>query len=319
MPLSKFLTVDRIEFVVTYRCNSRCKHCQIESNQRSFHPKAIDKELAAQIVRDVAAAYSPRSIMTFGGEPLLFPDVVCAIHATAKAHGIDKRQVITNAGWPRSKEDFRAVAFKLAESGITEIDISVDYFHQEYIPLSTVEQNVRSLVEAGIGRLRWNPCWVVSKEHDNKWNRRTKSVLQALAHLPADESEGNIVQPVGNAITWLRDYLPPKTPLPEGSCGDMPYTGRLDQVSSISVGPDGSIAVCDEFFVGNAAQRSVIELLQRYDPYQILEMKALLDGGVARLADLAHDRGVDLDPNGYFSVCDMCRSIRRKWKRAERC
>ena len=310
--MNRFLTVDRIEFVVTYRCNSHCKHCQVGQDKRVSQPTVIDEELAAQIVRSIAPVYSPRSIMTFGGEPLLFSDVVCAIHAAARANGIGQRQVITNVGWPRSEMEFREVAFKLADSGVNDICISVDCFHQEYIPLSVVERNVQCLVDAGIGRLEWNPCWVVSKEHDNPWNRRTQAILLALAYLPVAESDGNIVQPEGNARIWLREFMPSRIPFPGGSCGDMPYTGRLDEVSSISVEPDGSVAVCDEFVVGNAARRDILEMLRNYDPYQIPEMKAILEGGIAGLLDLARAKGVEADRDGYYSVCDMCKSIRRR-------
>jgi hypothetical protein len=237
---------------------------------------------------------------------------VCAIHEAARANGIAKREIITNAGWPRSEAEFQTVAFKLADSGVNDIHISVDCFHQEYIPLSIVERNVLSLLDAGIEQLKWNPCWVISKDHDNLWNRRTMSILQALSHLPVAESEGNIVQPEGNSLIWLSDFLPPKTPIPAGSCGDMPYTERLDKVRSISVEPDGRIAVCDEFFIGNAGQCNIVEMLRSYDPYRIPEMKAILEGGVAELAKLACIKGVKLDTNGYYSVCDMCRSIRQR-------
>jgi hypothetical protein len=309
--LSEFLTVNRIEFVVTYRCNSRCKHCQVSLDHRRQRPAAIRPELAAQIVHQVAEVYASRSVMTFGGEPLLFPDVVCAVHSTARDSGIPKRQIITNAGWPRSKEASRAMAGRLAASGVNEIYVSVDGFHQEYIPLSVVEQNVRAYLEAGVSLLRWNPCWVLSKEHDNEWNRRTHRVLQSLSQFPVAESDGNIVQPMGNAITWLSKYLPLPVSAPLGGCGDAPYTGRLDQVESISIEPGGSITVCDEFAIGNAAD-DVVSLLRNYDPYQIPEMKALLENGIAGLVELARARGVEPDPAGYYSVCDMCKSIRRK-------
>lgn len=310
--MNGFLVVDRIEFIVTYRCNSHCKHCQIRQDKRVSRPAAIDEGLAVQIIRGVVQTYCPRSVMTFGGEPLLFPDLVCAIHEAARANGVGSREVITNAGWPRSETEFRAVAFKLADSGVNDICISVDCFHQEYVPLSIVEQNVQCLIDARVGRLRWNPCWVVSKEHDNSWNRRTKSILRTLAHLPVAESDGNVVQLMGNALVWLRDFMPSRIPIPPGSCGDMPYTGRLDKVSSISVEPDGSIAVCDEFVIGNAIQHDIVEVLRSYDPYRIPEMRAILEGGIAGLAALACTKGVETDPSGYYSICDMCKSIRRR-------
>jgi hypothetical protein len=309
--MNPYLTVNRIEFAVTYRCNAHCVHCQVGQEQRKSRPAAIAPWLAAQIVQSVAAAYHPRSVMTFGGEPLLFPDVVCAVHAAANANGIPKRQVITNAGWPRGSA-FRELALKLAESGVNAIHISVDAFHQEHIPLSVVEENARALVEAGIAELTWNPCWLVSPEHDNPWNQRTRSVLRELAHLPIVEDNGNVVQPEGNAVKWLRGYLPPKRSFPEGSCGDMPYTGRLDQVSSISIEPDGGIAVCNELVIGNAAAGDTVQILRDYDPYAIPEMKAILEGGVSALVDRARARGIALDPSGYYSVCSMCVSIRRQ-------
>ncbi|MBL7200396.1 MAG: radical SAM protein [Anaerolineae bacterium] len=310
--MNPYLTVNRIEFLVTYRCNSHCKHCQVGPAARASRPPVIDAGLAARIVGRVCEAYTPSSAMTFGGEPLLFPDVVCAVHGAARAGGIEKRQVITNAGWPRSGGEFRTVAAQLAESGVNSVCISVDAFHQETIPVPVVERNVRALVDVGIEVLEWNPCWVVSKEHDNPWNGRTRAVLDALSHLPVVEDDGNVVQPEGYARTWLREYLPAQTAAPEGSCGDMPYTGQLDQVGSISVEPDGGIAVCDEWIIGNAAQRDVVDILRDYDPVRIPEMKAILGGGIAGLVELARARGIEPDPGGYYSVCDRCRSIRRR-------
>lgn len=304
--------LQRIEFVVTYRCISHCKHCAIADDKRASEPVALDPKLAASIVRSVARQHAPQSVMTFGGEPLLFLDTVCAVHAAAKASGIEQRQVITNAGWPRREAESRGLAFRLAESGVTSMAISVDCFHQEHIALHVVEQNVQALIEAGIDRLTWNPCWVIAREHDNKWNSETNAILRALAHLPVAQSEGNVVQPTGNALVWLTDWMPGRVPNPSGSCGDMPYTGKLDEVDSISVQPDGSIAVCNEFTIGNAGQRDILEILRDYDPNGIPETKAILRGGMAELASVARSRGVDLDPDGYYSVCDMCVSLRRE-------
>jgi hypothetical protein len=310
--VSAYLDLHRLEFAVTYRCNSHCKHCQVGQAARSSQPVALDAEMAVRVVRQVAAAYKLRSLMTWGGEPLLFPDTVCAIHRAAAEQGIAHRSLLTNAGVPRSEEAFRDVAHRLADSGVNAVCISVDAFHQEYIPLQVVERNARALVEAGIDDLMWNPCWVVSRGHDNPWNRRTRAILDALAHLPVREDEGNVVQPDGNALRWLRDYLPPKIALPSGTCGDMPYTGPLDDIDCVSIEPDGDIEVCWGLYIGNAGQDDVVEVLRGYDPYRIPEAQAILEGGTTALLELARSKGVFPDPAGYYSVCDLCRSIRRR-------
>ncbi len=308
------ILMHRLEFSVTYRCNAHCKHCQVGQDKRTSQPAAIDGELAAQIVHRVASVYPLRSLMTFGGEPLLYPDVVCAIHQAAKQNGIAHRSIITNAGVPRSETAFREVARRLAESGVNAAWISVDAFHQEHIPLEVVERNVRALAAAGIDELVWNPCWVGSKEHDNPWNRRTREFLAALAHLPAREDQGNIVQPQGYAVSWLSAYLPPKVSMPTGACGDMPYTGPLDDIGSISIEPDGGVAVCSDLIIGNAAQQDIVEVLGSYDPHRIPETRAILEGGMAGLVELARTRGIDPDPEGYYSICDMCISLRQQMR-----
>ncbi|MBN1580087.1 MAG: radical SAM protein [Anaerolineae bacterium] len=310
--MSAFLDLDRLEFAVTYRCNSHCKHCQVGQALRRSRSTSLDAALAVQIVRQVASTYNVRSVMCWGGEPLFYPDVVCAIHRTAMENGIAHRSVITNAGVPGSEAASRQVAGRLAESGVNSVYISVDAFHQEHVPLETVERNARALVDAGIDEVAWNPCWVVSREHDNAWNQRTREILQALSHLPVREDEGNIVQPSGNALTWLAPYLPSKQPMPAGSCEDVPYGSRLDEMSCISIEPDGGISICYDWTIGNATQENVLEILERYDPYAISEAKALLTGGVAALVDLAQARGIDPDPRGYYSICDLCRSMRKQ-------
>lgn len=83
--MNKYIPANRIEFAVTYLCNSRCRHCQLgETEQRNRFPKHVDKELAVEIVRKVGRKYQPESVMTFGGEPLLYPEIVYAIHREAK-------------------------------------------------------------------------------------------------------------------------------------------------------------------------------------------------------------------------------------------
>ena len=314
MIVNPYLNLHRLEFSITYRCSAHCAHCQVDDDLRRATPAAIDPALGAAIVHRVARAYPLHSLMTFGGEPLFYPEAVCAIHGAAQEEGVAHRSIITNAGVPRSETAFRALARRLVDCGVNAVLISVDAFHQDCIPLPVVERNVRALAHAGIEELVWNPCWVVSREHDNAWNRRTREILAALAHLPAREDDGNVVQPDGHARESLAEFLPPKVPLPAGSCGDMPYTGPLDEIGSIGVEPDGAITVCYELAIGNAAQEDVLSFLQRYDPYQIPETRALLQGGVAALVDLARARGIALDPDGYYSVCDLCRSLRRQMK-----
>jgi hypothetical protein len=282
--------------------------------KRGLKPHSISSKLAARIVKEVTRDYSPASIMTFGGEPLLFPEVVCAIHQAAKEEGISTREIITNAGYPHSETEFKKVAKRLAESGVTHATVSVDSYHQEYIPVSIVEHNVQSLVDAGIS-VFWNPSWVGSMADKNPWNGRTWAILDQLSYLPVppvNESNGNTIEPKGNALNYLSEYLPPRIPNPEGHCEEVPYSSRLDQITSISVEPNGDISVCLEIFIGNANQNKVTYILQGYDPYETTELETIILGGLSGLTEFARSKGVEPDPGGYYSICHKCVDIRRK-------
>ena len=76
-----FKKLGKIEFAVTMACTGRCKHCQNgEPGDRSEH---IDADTAVGAIRKICGKYEIGTVMTFGGEPLLYPDVVCAIHRAA--------------------------------------------------------------------------------------------------------------------------------------------------------------------------------------------------------------------------------------------
>jgi MoaA/NifB/PqqE/SkfB family radical SAM enzyme len=311
--LGKYLVVDRIEFIVTYLCNSKCSHCQLDKEEKGkMFPSHVDEDKAGEIVREVGQAYAPKSIMTFGGEPLLYPEIVCAIHEQAKKVGIPIRDVITNGFWSTKAEKIQEIAQNLAKSGVNEVSISVDCFHQEFIPLKTVKKTANSLIAAGIERVSWNPCWVVSKDHDNEYNRRTKTILQKLRNLQVEESEGNSVQPKGRARSSLTEFFPPRTSVPKGKCGEMPYTEVLDSVKTISVEPDGRVAVCENFYIGNAFKSNIIDILENYDPFRIPEAKSILEEGMDGLTKWAKNRGVEPRPEGYYNICHMCTDLRER-------
>ena len=50
-----FKNLNKIEFIVTYACSGRCKHCS--EGDHVGRGESIDPSLAAAAVRDIAAEY----------------------------------------------------------------------------------------------------------------------------------------------------------------------------------------------------------------------------------------------------------------------
>ncbi len=193
--------LNRIEFVVTMACTGKCKHCSQGEHKATG---CIDKTLAAAAVEKIAGEYNIKSVMTFGGEPLLYPETVYEIHKKATELNIPERQLITNGYFSRDYDTVRLVAHKLAESGVNEILLSVDAFHQETIPLEYVKAFAESVKETGVP-LKLQPAWLQSVEADNEYNRKTKKLLNEFEDI--EIGEGNIVFPSGNALKYLSGYF----------------------------------------------------------------------------------------------------------------
>ena len=81
---SEYMDINRIEFIVTWQCGGKCKHCQIgdEINKRSSHRHVLS-DYAVEATKKISTVFDVTSVMTFGGEPLYYPYVTAAIHKAA--------------------------------------------------------------------------------------------------------------------------------------------------------------------------------------------------------------------------------------------
>ena len=242
--------LNKIEFVVTYACTGRCKHCS-EGDHTSCGER-IDPEIAAAAVRKIAAEYGIQTVMTFGGEPLLCTDAVCAIMTAAKELNIPGRQVITNGYFSKDAERIREVAQALLGCGVNDLLLSVDAFHQESIPLDVVKQFAIAAKECGIP-IRLQPAWLIGAENDNTYNEKTREILDSFADLGIPVSEGNVVFGEGNALKYLSEYFTQQT-VPN------PYVEDPRDVRCVSFEPNGNV------LGGNLYQRDIMEILRTYCP-----------------------------------------------------
>ena len=242
--------LNKIEFIVTYACTGKCKHCS-EGNH-DLCGEHIDSFYATELIKKAAAEYNIKTVMTFGGEPLLYPEAVFDIHNTAKSLGIEKQQLITNGYFSKSEQYINKVAEGLAECGVNDILLSVDAFHQETIPLDIVELFAKSVQNKNIP-IRIQPAWLVSKNDDNPYNLVTRSLVEHFLNLGIPESDGNVVFPEGNALKYLGEYFTSEKV-------ENPYIEDPANVHCLSVEPNGNL------LNGNIYVKDVSELLNNYIP-----------------------------------------------------
>jgi len=242
--------LNKIEFVVTYDCTGRCKHCS--EGDHAVCGERIDPVIAADAVRRIAAEYDIKTVMTFGGEPLLYTDAVYAIMKTAMELNIPRRQVITNGYFSKNADRIREVAEGLAKCGVNDLLLSVDAFHQETISLDVVKQFAAEAKACGIP-ICLQPAWLVSVTDDNLYNVKTREILDSFADLKIPANEGNIIFPEGNALKYLSEYFTDELP-------ENPYVEDPRDVRCVSFSPNG-------YVLGrNVYERDIMEILRDYAP-----------------------------------------------------
>lgn len=209
------------------------------------------KLVASDAVERISAEYDIKSVMTFGGEPLLFPDVVCEIHKAAKKMNIAKRQLITNGYFSKDYKKISLVAQELAESGVNEILLSVDAFHQETIPLEYVKAFAEAVKETGVV-LKLQPAWLQSVEADNIYNIKTRELLGEFEDI--EIGEGNVIFPSGNALKYLSEYFD------FSKKQKNPYDENPKDIKAICFSANGDI------LGGNIYEKDISKILSEYKP-----------------------------------------------------
>lgn len=245
-----FKNLNRIEFVVTMACTGRCKHCSQGEHKSSEN---IDKSLASNAVRRIAEEYNVESVMTFGGEPLLCPETVCEIHKAAREMDIPQRQLITNGYFSKDSDKIKLVAKEIIESGVNEILLSVDAFHQETIPLEYVMEFAKTVNVSDV-KLQVHPAWLVSPDADNPYNNRTKEILAIFNRMGIETNEGNVIFPSGNALKYLSEYFDLSKEIKN------PYDEDPTDIRAICFSANGDI------LGSNIYKQDIIEILYSYSP-----------------------------------------------------
>ncbi len=243
--------LNRIEYVITHACTGRCKHCSEGDHKNSG--ESIDKESAVQALRRVAKVYPIETVMTFGGEPLLCPETVFAIHAAARDLNIPHRQIITNGFFSKDSERIASVAKKLAESGVNDVLLSVDAFHQETIPLEPVMIFAKAAQDAGL-LIRTQPAWLVREDDDNIYNATTREILKLFTDIGIEPNNGNVIFPSGNAIKYLGEYFDPQNPISD------PYVEDERDIRSLSFSENGDV------LGGNIYKNDILDIISSYVP-----------------------------------------------------
>jgi len=125
----------RLGLIVTYRCNAECRHCFFESSPK--REETIPLELGIKAI-DEAAKLGAEWISLTGGEPFLEPALVSAFIKHASESGL-KTEIVSNGYWANSIQEATRILEPLKDLGLDALNLSIDDFHQEHTPISSIK------------------------------------------------------------------------------------------------------------------------------------------------------------------------------------
>ncbi|NOR45391.1 MAG: radical SAM protein [Candidatus Delongbacteria bacterium] len=291
--------------MITDKCTSKCRHCSNTQILGASH--VISPNKSKEILSILTNSFKIESVMAFGGEPLLYPEVTTDILSHAKKLNIERRQIITNCYWSKKYDRIDEISHMLKKADVNDILISVDCFHQEHLDFKIIDYTISQLCNMELPSIKLHPCWYISKDSNNKYDSDTRSYLKKLSKYNLEVTEGNILFPAGNAVKNFPDRFEPIQNISEIVCGKAPYTERPDHITSIGINPDGKVS---SSCFGDYME--VEEFIRNYNPYKDKLMHTLLTSGFKGIHDIAKQKGIDFDIKNYYSVCDACSDLRKR-------
>ena len=314
-----FLHPQDIGVILSYRCQSACKHCLY--NCGPTWQEWISPEDIRQVLQAVASLGDDVQIHITGGEPFLnFPLLLQAVEIAAE---LDiPRYVETNAGWCTHPDQVYDRFTILREAGLQAIMISCSPFHAETIPPHRTFAAIDIALQVFGSRrvMVYLPEWI---DHMGRFDTHKPVPLERHIKAYGLEPAGLLLWDgygliSGGRAGYQLGYLTDKHPASAFRFDDC-YTDILyARHSHFDLYGNFISGFCGGLSIGT--WRELERLLDEYAKgmYPTL-ISVLLEKGPYGLYELAvaHYGYQPLD-GGYAGKCHLCVDVRRQLARSER-
>ncbi|TES90536.1 MAG: radical SAM protein [Candidatus Cloacimonadota bacterium] len=296
-----------LTFLMTYKCTSECKHCLYRASP--YQDNLISLKDVKRDLRNLKSIHSIDSIYFFGGEPLLYFELLVSLIQEVKKLEIPNWEtigIITNGFWGKNDSVAKKYAKGLKEAGLNSFVISVDAFHQEFVPIDAVKGTIRAAKEVGIEWIKINGKSFGDTEANNHYNQQTKRLIKELEQeFDVDEIDVRPLMVAGRAADTLAKYLP-MIELTSVKC-------KRDDIRNptyIEIDPNGWVWICCGIAIGNTRKTSISEIIRGYEYKKHPILCRIGDKEPVGLLELAIEKGYK-PLNGYAGRCHLCFSVRR--------
>jgi TPR repeat protein len=141
------MDIATLAFIMTDKCSASCKMCCY-----SCTPKGGNVLEAARVKEYIAQAKAVGTIKNIsfsGGEAIMHYDLLCECVLFAAERGFSV-MLVTNGFWAADYDKGYKMMERLAKAGLGQVSVSLDKYHQEFVPLETALKALRILRKLGL-------------------------------------------------------------------------------------------------------------------------------------------------------------------------
>jgi hypothetical protein len=288
-----------ILFNIVEQCNIRCRHCGYADSLRDSTVSEID--LINWVTQ--AVDYGIRHIIFTGGEPFIkFNLLKTGFEAVAQAGGTSG--VFTNSSWAKSLQDAKRILGQLPQ--LTELFLSFDKYHQEFVPLDKVLYAVEAARELEV------PSVIICITYATESDKREVTDLFSCVsdyvkfyHNRVIRSDYVALQ-VPDASVDLKEFVPENF-------------GLQCYLHTPLVNPTGTVAAChigkeethgdfsqSPYYLGNLHQENLANIFARSEDNCVYQYLRVNGPQAIVAATLATEKDKSSSSNKFVSDCEMC-------------
>lgn len=290
------MRLDGIAFLMTDKCNASCNMCCFSCTPKG--KALLDKEMIKNYIRQAAEIETVKTISFSGGEAILYYEQLKECMEYAKGFGL-RTTLVTNGFWAKNYEKGYEMIKGLVDAGMTDMSISVDKYHQEFVPIESVKNAICIASELGIMSA---VTMMDLKDGESVFNS-----IEALR--PEIYGKDLIVYPVFPAGKALETIDPDQL---IRACDSSKAACPFDHF--ITVLFDGTLMMCCTQFsvqipmthLGKFGETSIQEAIHNFQNNDFIYV--MFSNGLSWYAELARNLGFPVEEK-YCVSCHLCHEL----------
>lgn len=306
-----------LTFIVTDRCNITCDFCAPGCGPH-YKGGLSSKIMIYVFDRLSELGYVPVVVFT-GGEPFLFKGNIEKTLRHISSISETPSRIVTNAYWATSLKKAKKELKTLKEAGLTELNYSVDDFHQKYIPEANIVYGVEAAIELKIPVLLAHKTYNGSKTSKQYYERLIGRKIPDFNDLIREKKEIPLLSittgytlPIGRGSDKInKDKWGPE------KIYENNWKGPCQEIlKSIQISPDGQLSPCcglvdrsiGVFYAGSVIDNDIFDILEKANGSVIYNWLAL--AGPSGIMDFIKTQDSSLPfLDNYVQNCQLCQEI----------